>query len=446
MRTFVPATVLASLLAACSAGAQQAVSPPAGDPILEALLTEALARNPDILAERQAVEAARTRPQQEAALPESGVSAVYANDGWRPTLGSRDMTTLGLTASQVFPFPGKRRLRASMADLEARETEQRLERVRLTTSANLRRSYAGLVLARALLLLVRDRESLWKEIEGVARARYGVGQGAQQDVVRVQIEVTRIEQLLAEQELAAITRLAEINRLVGRDPRSPVASREKLALEPETRDADQLFGWTEGISPEIAGAGLEVERQARSVELARRNFSPDFGAQAGYMNRGSLDPMWVAGVSLSFPADSRRVRGAMAESRARLGEAQQRIEALRLDLRQRTQTRLARLKNAERIVSLYENGIIPQDQMSVESAVASYQAGKIPFLAVLEATGTLYADRENLLRTLADHESTKAALEAASLEDEGSMPGAAAAAPVPAMTTGSESRAPMAMK
>lgn len=446
MRTFLLATVLASLLAASSSEALPAVSPPESDPILGALLTEAFARNPDILAAGQAVAAARARPQQEAALPEAGLSAVYTNDGWRPTLGARDMTTLGFMASQAFPFPGKQRLRASIAELEARQAEQRLERWGLATIEAIRRSYARLILARSLLVLVRDREALWKEIEGVARARYAVGQGAQQDVVRVQIEVTRIEQLLAEQELEAITRQAEIDRLVGRDPRSPVASREKLALEPETREAEQLFAWTERISPEIAAAGLELERQQRSVELARRNFSPDFGAQAGYMNRGSLDPMWVAGVSLSFPADRRRIRGALAESLARLGEAQLRIEALRLDLRQRTQTRLARLKNAERVASLYENGIIPQDQMSVESAVASYQAGKVPFLAVLEATGTLYADRENLLRTLADHESTKAALEAASLETEGSMPGASTAALVPAITSGAGSAAPMAMK
>ncbi len=441
-RKIIFASALGGLL---TAGVTASAAPPS-DPILEALLTEALARNPDILAARQAVEAARARPQQELALPETGLSAVYTNDGWRPTLGTRDMTTLGFMASQGFPYPGKRRLRVSIAELEAREAEQRLERIRLTTTQTIRRSYARLILARSLLVLVRDREALWKEIEGVARARYAVGQGAQQDVVRVQIEVTRIEQLLAEQELEAITRQAEIDRLVGRDPRSPVASREKLTLEPETREAEQLFAWTERISPEIAAAGLEVERQRQSVELARRNFSPDFGVQAGYMNRGLLDPMWVAGVSLSFPADRRRIRGALAESQARLGEAEQRIEALRLDLRQRTQTRLARLKNAERVASLYENGIIPQDQMSVESAVASYQAGKIPFLAVLEATGTLYADRENLLRTLADHESTKAALEAASLETEGSMPGASTTAPVPAMTSGATSAPPMAMK
>jgi cobalt-zinc-cadmium efflux system outer membrane protein len=439
-------TTLACAFAGALAASVATAGAPPSDPILEALLTEALARNPDILAARQAVEAARARPRQELALPETGLSAVYTNDGWRPTLGTRDMTTLGFMASQGLPFPGKRRLRVSIAELEAREAEQRLERIRLTTIQAIRRSYAGLILARSLLILVRDREVLWKEIEGVARARYAVGQGAQQDVVRVQIEVTRIEQLLAEQELEAITRQAEIDRLVGRDPRLPVGSREELSLEPETRNAEELFGWTERFSPEIAGAGLEVERQTRSVELSRRNFSPDLGVQAGYMNRGSLDPMWVAGVSLSFPADRRRIRGALAESQARLGEAEQRIEALRLDLRQRTQTRLARLKNAERIASLYENGIIPQDQMSVESAVASYQAGKVPFLAVLEATGTLYADRENLLRMLADHAATKAALEAASLESEGSMPGASAAAPVPSMTVGATSVAPMTMK
>ena len=58
----------------------------------------------------------------------------------------------------------------------------------------MKRAYYGLLLSRELLALIREQEEIWRQIEGVARARYAVGQGAQQDVLRVQVEVTRVEQ------------------------------------------------------------------------------------------------------------------------------------------------------------------------------------------------------------------------------------------------------------
>jgi len=140
------------------------------------------------------------------------------------------------------------------------------------------------------------------------------------------------------------------------------------------------------------------------------------------MYRGALDPMWLVGFSLALPTDTRRARGEEAEARARASSATHRKEAIRATLRARTKTRLVRLRSAERIASLYEKGIIPQDQMSVESALANYRAGKIPFLTVLEALRTLYGDRSTQLVSLAGHAIVAASLEEASLETVAALP------------------------
>jgi len=416
--------VLASAPAPARAQAPWPV--PVEDPLLASLIDEALAKNPDVAAARQAAAAAGQRPAQARSLPNPMFSVGYTNDGWSPSLGEMQMTNLAFMASQEIPYFGKRGLRGEVASREAGQVEQQAERVGRSITAAVKRAYYGLLLSRNLLDLIRDQEDIWKQIEGVARARYAVGQGAQQDVLRVQVEVTRIEQLRAEQEAEAEIRLAELNRLLARAAIAPLETPARLALRPVAASLDQLFDWATAISPEVRGAGLGVERATLAINLARKEFKPDFSVQAGYMNRGGLDPMWQAGIGISIPLYRRRLSAGLAEAEAQLRSNQSAVESVRLQLRFRTQERLTQIKTTERIATLYGEGIVPQDRMSVEAALANYQTGKVPFIAVLEALTTLYNDRATHFRLLASHEQTLASLEEASLEPTSAMASAGA--------------------
>jgi len=417
------ALFLASAWMASPAAAREHVAgPPAEDAFLASLVEEAWSRNPDLRAARQEAAAARTRPDQVRALPDPMVSLAYTNDGWSPTLGERDMANLAVIWSQDLPFPGKRRLRGEIAERDADRAELRAERARLAVTASVKRAYYGLLLARALLGLIDEQAEVWKQIEGVARARYTVGQGAQQDVVRTQVEVTRIGRLQAEQEAEAEVRLAELNRLLDRAAGTPLDPPDVLLLRPLSEDPSVAVERLRSISPELKSAGIARDREGLAVALARKDFKPDLTLQAGYMNRGGLDPMWQASVGVRLPLARKARNGTLAEARARLGAAEQRSAAVHLQLRYRTEQRLAEIRAAERIAVLYENGIIPQDQMSVEAAVASYQTGKLPFVAVLEALGTLYGDRSSYLRLVAGHARARASLEEASLEPTADLP------------------------
>jgi outer membrane protein TolC len=162
---------------------------------------------------------------------------------------------------------------------------------------------------------------------------------------------------------------------------------------------------------------VTAERDRLARDLAAREGQPDLVVQAGYMNRGGLDPMWQAGIGIGLPLWRKRIDATRAEAEIRQRATGRRREALRLQLRYRNQERLALLRATERTVRLYEDGIVPQDQMSVESAVASYQAGRVPFVAVLEALTTLYGDRVTLRRLLARHAQLRAGLEEMSLDE-----------------------------
>ncbi len=383
---------------------------------VEGLVAEALAHNPDVLAARAAHEAARQRPGQAAALPNPQVALGYTNDGWQPSLGGRDMTTLALVVSQTLPASGKRGLRSAQALAEAEQVGQSLARVERGVRADVQRSVLALQQAQALLLLVREQSALWRETEGVARARYSVGQGAQQDVLRVQVELTRAHQLELEQELALALGQAETARLLGRE--TPLAGLPPALPSPLPWTEAEPAAWTrlEAASPELSAARQGLAAEQAGLALAQRAARPDVTVQAGYMHRGRLDPMWQAGLSLELPLRGRVRAQAVAEAEARTRAARARSDALRLRLRLRTHERLLALRNLEQLIELYERGIVPQGRLTVEAAVASYQAGKVPFVAVLEALSTLYTDRAMLVRLHGGHARGRVALEEASLE------------------------------
>lgn len=419
--SFLSLTLAAQFVLPSTAPAQVSWPMPVDDPVLASLIEEALARNPDVAAARQAALGARQRPAQARSLANPMLSVTYTNDGWSPSLGSMEDSNLAVMASQEFPYPGKRALRGDIASREADQVGQQAERAKRGVTAEVKRAYYGLLLSRGLLDLIRDQEENWKQIEGVARARYAVGQGAQQDVLRVQVEVTRIQQFQAEQEAETEIRLAEINRLLARAPEAPLETQAQLTLRPVQGSIQHLVEWTAEVSPEVSAARLEAERGSLAINLAKREFKPDFSAQSAYMNRRGLPPMWQAGIGVSVPIYRKKLRAGVAEAEAQLSSTQSVIESIRLQLRFRTQERLTQLKTTERVASLYAEGIVPQDRMSVEAALANYQTGKVPFIAVLEAMTTLYNDRTTHLRLLASHEQTLASLEEASLGASSAM-------------------------
>ena len=320
-------------LAPSLASGQSASEQAGDDTVLQSLIAEALARNPDLHAAQSAIAAAQTSTERARALPDPMVSVTYTNDGWAPSLGGMPMTTLGFMVSQSLPYSGKRDLRASLAASQARQVEPALARARLALEGAVRRAYYGLLLARELQALTAAQRELLQQIEVVARARYAVGQGAQPDVLRVQTEVTRIEQRVIEQATEAEVRLAEINRLLARPLDTPLESTARLALSPLGTPADEMLDQARAISPELRSAALAIETSTAAAAVARRDLKPDFSVQGGYMNRGGLDAMWLAGVGISWPFNKKARESAVAEAEIRAKGGSHVVESMGLQLR-----------------------------------------------------------------------------------------------------------------
>jgi len=196
-------------------------------------------------------------------------------------------------------------------------------------------------------------------------------------------------------------------------------------------------------SPEAAAARQGIESGRLRVDIAKKNFLPDFVVSGGSMYRGNFEmgPMWQVGVGISLPIwSSKRQQNQLAEAQARVSEQTAQTDVVERELELRTRERIAQLQTANDVAALYRDKIVPLDQLSLESALASYRASKVPFVTVFDAVNALYADRANVLGRLAEAAKWRVAIDEASLQP--SAVGGGASIPAPAMSSGGASRQP----
>ena len=389
---------------------------------VEALVAEALAKNPDLAAARQEAAAARARVSPAGALPDPMLTVSYENDGTSLSLGVEPMTRLSFMAQQAIPFPGKLALAEKVASLDAERGATRPQRAALTLEAAVRRAYADLLEAREDLRLVDEQIATWRDIEEVIRARYSAGMGTQQDVLRAQGERTRLLQQRRRDEAAEKSAVNALNQLLYRPVKSPLPTKRELipGARPSVPEGHEVVERALKGTPELKDAALATERAKLAADLATRNLKPDFVASAAYMNRGGLPLMWSLGAGVSIPLwAGKKQRPLIVEAEA-LREAASATEAsLRRQVEARTEERLIRLDQIADEAKLDAEGVLVQDRLSVDSALASYRTGSVPFVTVLEALGTYFVDRRAAVSRLAGFIRAQADLNEFSLDRAG---------------------------
>ncbi|HSM92044.1 MAG TPA: TolC family protein [Anaeromyxobacteraceae bacterium] len=394
---------LLALLAPALAAAQASAP---DDPLLERLVAESLAARPELRQARERARAERERVPQAGALPDPTLSLGLQNDGFDGLqIGKMEGSYYQVMLSQGLPWPGKRGLRTDVAQLAADAADAGVERVRLTTEADVRRGYLDLLLVRDRLALLDRLEAIWKDSSAVAQARYGAGEGAQSDVLRAQLELNRLRQRRWALQSDERVRVQALNRLRAHPLDEPIATTARVGDLPLPAPvaADAGFADAAARSPELRQARLEAASGEAGVTLARRDRWPDLSVSAGIMPRGALDPMWQAGVSVSLPVWAWRKQGrAVAESEARASAGASGAAAVEQVLRQRVAERASALAAALDSVKLYREGLLVQSKATAESTLAQYRVGRVTFASVLDANAGYVADEEGLLFALAD--------------------------------------------
>ena len=367
-------------------------SAPAGDtqaapPLsLAKLVQEATERNPEILAARRAVEAKRARIPQAGAWPDPTVSLSYGGNALPPftVMRADPSSARQVMAEQIIPYPGKTRLRTEIASRDADAETLAYEAVARRVAAEVKQVYFDLAyIDRSLAILQKDREAL-EGFEKVTEIRYSVGKAAQQDVLRAQLEVTRLSQRATMLNQQRHTLEAQLNSLRNVSLDSPIGAPAVVQPSPFVYTPEQLQEAAQANYPVLKQRRTMVDQNRLSVDLARKEVRPDFSVGYTYMQRDGLPDMYGITLSTSLPLFRHRKQDmAIAEAAANLESARQ-MQANELTvLRYQVQQAFLEVQATEQLLKLYSQGIAPQSSLTLESSITSYETGGVDFLNVL---------------------------------------------------------------
>ncbi len=410
---------------------------PADSVTVGALISVAVQRNPRIQAERQRVQAAKTR-QGPSGLPPDPRLMLGLRNFPVSQPGFQDFMTMKMVGvSQTIPYPGKLRVERDIAahDVELAAARERLAVADVTR--DVQEAFYDLVYVdRAMEIVTRNRDVLVGVTQSV-ETRYAAGSAEQQEVLRTRLALTSLADqatVLTETRRALVAQLnalldqpsetaiehavmaERVARATVRDSTgeaqfmsASLGARAANSPFPSLRDA-QVLAMRE--SPDLREIEAQIVTQTSRVERARKEHLPDFDVMLEYGQRAGLNDMVSATVSIPLGVRKQRKQDqlAMAEEgdlSALQADRLARQNVIRADVARL----LSDLERQRAQLALYQTSVFPLARASVQSALADFQTGRVALTAWLDQQVLLFNHELEYARLLSDVGTSLALLE-----------------------------------
>ncbi len=377
------------------------------------LLKQALERNPKIKSVGFEADAISFRIPQERSLPDPMVGFTLKNMGFpKFTLGEEVMSGVGVSFSQPIPFPGKLRLKGEIAGKAFERSKEVRNAVVLGVLKEVKVAYFELYALHKSVAILREQKAFLQRALDLTETKYSVGDGVQSEVLKAQVEISRMDEMITPMAEMIKTLQAQINLLLD-------FPADRLLGMPQDQGVENLSVSLEDIkkaaaenSPMVKEASLMIEEGGKMVAFARKELSPNFVIGAGWEFKGRLPSMYEVMVGFEVPLYRKTKQSKMLEeSLVRLEGSKSGLVSTKNDVTFMVTENYLKARSAESLIKLYKDAIIPQASLTVESSLASYQVNKTDFLALLTDINTHFSYQMAYYRELAELWSSIARLE-----------------------------------
>lgn len=365
---------------------------------LTAATEVAIKNNPNLAQMQARADAVAAIPSQVNTLPDPEISF---NVGNLPTntfnTGQEEMTMIGPGISQAIPFPGKLALRGKAADFEAAAALQNVTEARSWLISNVKNTWWQIFFLDQALLIVNNNQDLLRQFVQIARTKYEVGEGLQQDVLLAQVELSN---LLDQQLILEGTRrnfVTQLNALMDVEPNRPLMLPKKVDEQiPRIISEVALYQLAENARPLLASKHESINAAQARVELAKRDYYPDFKLGAFYGFRSDRPSgidradFLTLNMSMNIPIFlDRKQAKAVDQRNSELMQQKYILQDEWNKVRAQISQNYSDFKRASEQVTLFKTGIIPQSRQTVASMLAGYQVNKVDFLNLVRSQITL---------------------------------------------------------
>jgi len=380
---------------------------------LDALVKSALERNPKIKSFEDTSKASKLRIRPSGALPDPVLGLGIKNMGLRSWMVGEDpMSEVGVSVSQMIPFPGKLRLRSRIASTQSLQAEEDLKAARLQLIRQIKELYARLFYYQRSIELLGQKKEVLEKALNLAEVKYSVGTGVQPDIFRAKVEISGIDEMLLNMGQMIRTTTANINAFLAQPEDGPLGRAKEIPYQELTIDLGSLQASALEKSPLLKASQLMIEEGETEVEMAKKEFYPNFMIQLGMEFRGDLPDMYEAMIGVEIPLWAGRKQSPLLEEAvSRLSGSRNEYASMRNDVGFMITESYTMARTAGEIVGLYKNKIVPQARFAYESSLANYQTGKVDFLMLISDIANLFMYETEYFRNLSSLWASAAKLE-----------------------------------
>ncbi len=356
---------------------------------LSTLLESIRESNPELNASRLEADALALRHNQVTSLPDPRIGITYQPF---PVFTARGTQRTQWRVEQAVPFPGKLALKGEIADYGAEIAKYEALTFEQDLIYEAKQAYFELYRIQQQQGLIQSFQERLKDFEDNAATRYVVGTGQQQAILKAQLERNTLSQRLIALNQKQRSTIETLARLIN----APVGEISVGVLQPPNAPSiaeNRLLEMALQFRPEAKALGAAEGRTSAQIALAEKEFLPDFGFNVTYFDIGTASVPASAsgrdalaiGVSLNIPLWRSRLKAQLAEAQIKKTQVRARIEALDTVLRTQIADLLSQLTQEKAQLTLFEEALIPQAEMTLQATLSTYASGRTDFLDLLDA-------------------------------------------------------------
>jgi outer membrane protein TolC len=321
-----------------------------------------------------------------------------------------------LELSQKFPWPGKLGLRSANAAAEANAAGNEVEDARLQLIEAARMAFYDYYFVHRALAVNEEGLKLLSAIRKAVEARFKPGLADAQELYQVDVEIGRQRERQLFLERLRRVAVARLNTLMHLPPDLPLPPPpNELRLGPALPEAAALRTLALSRRPDLLALRNRIAAQQASLDLAHRDYCPDLEIMAAYdtiMGNGpTRDLAPQLAVRVNLPVRTARRAAAVSEAESRLAQSRAELARMYDQAGYEVQQSYEQVREAERVVGLYEKDILPAARNNVRAAQAAYVPGKIPLIALIDAQRNSVNLQDRYYEAVADYFRRLATLE-----------------------------------
>lgn len=323
--------------------------------------------------------------------------------------------------SQTLPWFGKLSGRGDAASARAEAAWGRVLQERLAVERDVAVSFYDYAYLGESVRITREVLELLQQLEPVVRQRIASASATQEDLLRLQVEIGRVENDLA--SLLSVrpslsARLASVLNLKMREtlPLPALVEPEEF----ERISAAELVGRAAERNPELLSLSESVRERQEQRELASLQRWPDVTVGVDYIDTGdAISPIPDSGndpvalrLSMNLPIWTEKYSAAEREADRRTAAASHALADRKASLRADVEHAAFEFEDAGRQLRLYRESLLPRAREALEVTRSSYRAGNASLLDVIDSERVLLDFETAFWRAVRDHYQSEARLQA----------------------------------